>query len=150
MTQKSNTSKDWLELGLYVLGALPVVGKVTAPAKLAKLAKRYAASNPHLYNTVLKYIEKGNKIVDTPQELIPGVKQLTAEVQKGTSNITNEIFRPFYDSGLSYPNKIVSAYGVNSAVNLTNAGNNTADLYQIWNSGRDAFPEVYNFTGQLK
>lgn len=134
---KSNKSEDWLNAGITAIGALPLIGKVTAPTKLAKIAERFAKTNPKLYNKIYKYLEKGNEVIDTPQELIPAAKKLAKKTQDATSElITNKIMAPIANSNISNSAKLAAAYGTNWGVNVVNGLNNLTDVYQIWEAGK--------------
>lgn len=102
---------------LNVVGALPVIGKVTTGIKLGKATKATQA----LTNTTKNI----NKVIDTVPELVPGVKQVAEKVQDLTSEyVVNPIFKKFvmkYD-----PNNMQDK--VNTFINIINGGNATGDI----------------------
>lgn len=133
-------AKDVGVITWSILGALPMIGKVTAPAKLAKMSKRLADKSPKLLNKVSKYIEKGNKIVDTLPELNPITKSLTSNVQDLTSKyLTNPIMLngAFFSQSTSNKGYLKWAYGTNVGVNVINFTNNLSDLTGIFNATKE-------------
>ena len=70
---------SWDNLGTFLLNgvsALPLMGKVTAPYKAAKMAKLLARVGDA--NAVVKTAEKAgdiNRMIDTVPEMLPVVKQ---------------------------------------------------------------------------
>lgn len=122
-------------IGWQIIGALPMVGKVTAPAKIGKLAERVMTNSPKLANAVAKYINKGNKVLDTVPELFPGVKKLGAMTQDFTSKY---FINPLFNQSLYMSNGPVSklgavrrAYGLNFMANSLNMLNSLQDLQDL-------------------
>ena len=109
--------KTFSNAALNVIGALPVIGKVTTGIKLGKATKATQA----LTNTT----KNVNKVIDTVPELIPGVKQIAEQVQDLTSEyVVNPLFKKFvtkYD-----PNNMQDK--VNTFINVVNGGNTTGDI----------------------
>lgn len=109
--------KTFSNAALNVVGALPVIGKVTTGIKLGKATKATQA-----LTTTTKNV---NKVIDTVPELIPGVKQVAEQVQDLTSEyVVNPIFKKFvtkYD-----PNNMQDK--VNTFINVVNGGNTTGDI----------------------
>ena len=109
--------KTFSNAALNVVGALPVIGKVTTGIKLGKTTK----ATQTLTNTT----KNVNKVIDTVPELIPGVKQVAEKVQDLTSEyVVNPIFKKFvtkYDLN-NMQDK------VNTFINVVNGGNTTGDI----------------------
>lgn len=126
-------SPSWAKLGdvgLNTLSALPLIGKVTAPFKAAKMAKLLTRIEDA--NALVKGVEKANRLnraIDTVPELLPVVRRGAEKVQDVTSSlITNPMFN--YISNQNKFDLVRNYRNVNAAVDAINVGNNTADLTQ--------------------
>lgn len=131
--KKFLNSPSWSNLkdvGINTLSALPLIGKVTAPFKAAKMAKLLAHIEDA--NALVKGVENANrlnKVIDTVSELLPVVRRGAEKVQDVTSAlVTNPIFdymtnRNKFDLVRNYRN-------MNAAVDAVNISNNTADVAQ--------------------
>lgn len=126
-------SPSWAKLGdvgLNTLSALPLIGKVTAPFKAAKMAKLLTRIEDA--NALVKGVEKANRLnraIDTFPELLPVVRRGAEKVQDVTSSlITNPMFN--YMSNQNKFDLVRNYRNVNAAVDAVNIGNNTADLTQ--------------------
>lgn len=126
-------SPSWAKLGdvgLNTLSALPLIGKVTAPFKAAKMAKLLTRIEDA--NALVKGVEKANRlnrVIDTVPELLPVVRRGAEKVQDVTSSlITNPMFN--YISNQNKFDLIRNYRNINAAVDAVNVGNNTADLTQ--------------------
>lgn len=131
--KKFLNSPSWSNLkdvGINTLSALPLIGKVTAPFKAAKMAKLLARIEDA--NALVKGVENANrlnKVIDTVPELLPVVRRGAKKVQDVTSAlVTNPIFdymtnRNKFDLVRNYRN-------MNAAVDAVNISNNTADVAQ--------------------
>ena len=126
-------SPSWAKLGdvgLNTLSALPLIGKVTAPFKAAKMAKLLTRIEDA--NALVKGVEKANRLnraIDTVPELLPVVRRGAEKVQDVTSSlITNPMFN--YISNQNKFDLVRNYRNVNAAVDAVNVGNNTADLTQ--------------------
>lgn len=116
-------------LGLEVVGALPLIGKVTAPfkaAKTAKLLKRVGEAST-LGHTIEK-AARVNKAIDTVPELIPGVRKIAEKVQDAT---TKYVVDPIFLK-MARQNKLDRATDyrrANHLIDLLNTSNTGADFY---------------------
>ena len=126
-------SPSWAKLGdvgLNTLSALPLIGKVTAPFKAAKMAKLLTRIEDA--NALVKGVEKANRLnraIDTVPELLPVVRRGAEKVQDVTSSlITNPMFN--YISNQNKFDLVRNYRNVNAAVDAVNVSNNTADLTQ--------------------
>lgn len=126
-------SPSWAKLGdvgLNTLSALPLIGKVTAPFKAAKMAKLLTRIEDA--NALVKGVEKANRLnraIDTVPELLPVVRRGAEKVQDVTSSlITNPMFN--YISNQNKFDLVRNYRNVNAAVDAVNISNNTADLTQ--------------------
>lgn len=126
-------SPSWSKLGdvgLNTLSALPLIGKVTAPFKAAKMTKLLTRIEDA--NALVKGVEKANRLnraIDTVPELLPVVRRGAEKVQDVTSSlITNPIFN--YMSNQNKFDLVRNYRNINAAVDAVNIGNNTADLTQ--------------------
>ena len=126
--------KNFGDLGLNFVSALPLIGKVSAPFKIAKTAK--LLSKARGLNTAQKSIKTAsnvNKKIDTFSELIPGVRPIAEKVQDVTTNLISD---PLFNK-LASKNKYsrVKDYrNSNIMIDLLNTVNTGADFYQ---GGRD-------------
>jgi len=110
-------------LGWQTLGALPMMGKVTAAEKIAKGAAKIAEAEKGL-----KAVSNLNKKIDTIGELIPGVKKLTGKVQDIT---TKYVAQPLYDAGKNSAGKLVKSerlHKYNKSADILNWTNTTQDF----------------------
>lgn len=139
------TSKEALSMAICFVSALPMIGKVTLPFKSVKMAEKILKTNSKLFNKVNRYIEQGNKIIDTLPELA-GIHLPTATIQDITSKFfVNPQFNLFSKGIHSLKNQTRLAYGLNTMVNATNTLNNGFDIYQAIQSFKNI-----NFESLLK
>lgn len=117
--------------GLNVIGALPLIGKVTTPFKAAKAAKLMSRIGDA--SAIVKTADKvgdANKIIDTLPELIPITRNAAAKTQDITTSLISDplfqLIRP--DNKLDVMRAFRAA---NAAVDVTNAANNSADIVGI-------------------
>lgn len=119
-------------LALEILGALPMIGKVTKPVRAAIRAANATSRSS-------KGLNKANKVVDTVGELIPVVNK----VAKGTQDITSTLItNPIARYALrNYPLNTMSEIrkaplwkikAINTGADVVNFGNNYADLTQYF------------------
>lgn len=115
--------------GLNLVGALPLIGKIAAPFKAAKMAKLIdkVGDATELVKTADR-IEDVNKKIDTLQELIP----ITRKAAKKTQDVTTSLISdPLYQLVRRGKNKSEAAKAYrrgNAVVNYVNGANNTADI----------------------
>ena len=131
--KKFLNSPSWSNLkdvGINTLSALPLIGKVTAPFKAAKMAKLLARIEDA--NALVKGVEHANrlnKVIDTVPELLPVVRRGAEKVQDVTSALmTNPIFN--YISNQNKFDLVRNYRNMNAAVDAVNISNNTADVTQ--------------------
>ena len=115
-------------LAFETVGALPLVGKVTAPFKAAKVAKIASKIDDlHTLGKIADSATKVNKAIDTLPELIP----LTRKAAEHTQDITTKyIVDPLFDMWAS-KNKYARVRDfkiANALVPIINGANNTADV----------------------
>lgn len=131
--KKFLNSPSWSNLkdvGINTLSALPLIGKVTAPFKAAKMAKLLARIEDA--NALVKGVEHANrlnKVIDTVPELLPVVRRGAEKVQDVTSALmTNPIFN--YISNQNKFDLVRNYRNMNAAVDAVNISNNTVDVTQ--------------------
>lgn len=115
---------------LNFVSALPLIGKVTAPFKAAKMAKMLARIEDA--NALVKGIEQSariNKVIDTVPEMIPVVRRAAEKTQDVTSAlITDPLFNTW--SSANKFDKVRQYRNANAAVDAINVSNNSADIGQ--------------------
>ena len=126
-------SPSWSKLGdvgLNTLSALPLMGKITAPYKAAKMAKLLARIEDA--NALVKGVEKANRLnraIATVPELLPVVRRGAEKIQDVTSSlITNPMFN--YISNQNKFDLVRNYRNINAAVDAVNISNNAVDLTQ--------------------
>lgn len=124
--------------GLNVIGALPLIGKVSAPFKAAKTAKLMSRIGDA--SAIIKAAGKvgdANKVIDTLPELIPITRNAAAKTQDITTSLISDplfqMIRP--DNKLDVMRAFRAA---NAAVDVTNAANNSADIVGIVQDIKDS------------
>ena len=109
------------ELGLQTLGALPLIGKLTLPIKLAKGVSKLEKASKAASNV--------NKAIDTLPELLPLTRKFASKIQDITSVApkllysgvkSNNIYRDY--------NKIK---GINLGSDVFNTSGSVADLSEL-------------------
>lgn len=112
------------------MGALPLIGKFAAPAKVAKAAKR-----------TKKIIEGAeiarriNRAIDTVPELVPGVRRIAEKTQDVTSRALTPVVRRYAPA---------NKYSQSGYYNRVNTG---VDIYNIGNSFMDTV-DLINYLGK--
>ena len=115
-------------LAFETVGALPLIGKVTAPfkaAKTAKIASRVA--DLHKLGKIADGATNVNKVIDTLPELIP----LTRKWAEATQDFTTKyIVDPIFDVWASKNkySRVLDFKRANAFVPIVNAANNVADV----------------------
>lgn len=119
------------DFGINLIGALPLIGKVTAPFKAAKMAKMLTRVGD--VNTLVKSIDKANevnKIIDTVPEILPITRKAVERVQDLTTKIISDPLFDYY-SAINKVDKVKDYVKANAAVNAVNIANNTSDVEGI-------------------
>lgn len=111
-----------------------MIGKVTAPVKLAKMASKVFSRNKKIATSVLKFLNKGNEVIDTLPEYIPFMRGASANVQDFTSKGVNALMS--YAPWIAKNNKdyVNIAYGLNRTADVLNILNTSSDFSQIFNN----------------
>jgi hypothetical protein len=109
-------------LGLNIFGALPMIGKLATPAKLAKVAAKTTSKATGISKGV-------NSVIDTAPELIPFLRKPTESVQNFTSKYITSPLSNIKSGGRSY--KVDQINNVNNKVDRVNLANNLSDLYSV-------------------
>ena len=133
------TNEEILAVTWSIIGALPMVGKVTAPVKLAKTAERVLATSPKLTNKILRCIEKGNSVIDSNKLAKIANQPMLDLTSEGMNNILTKapMVGITSDKGL-----VKTVYGLNSGAILLNTSNTVSDASQIFSS----LINLYNVT----
>ena len=137
---------SWGELGLNILGALPMVGKSKVLFKLnkARNATKTVKNTQKVLNTVEKVAEKTNKIVNAPinklKPLATSTKVIPKVIGKGAQK-TEEVAKVLGKS-LSPKNQTISA----KQITKTDVKNVVVDLLDIGNVAADAKAVVKSVT----
>lgn len=128
------SGEEALSITWSVLGALPMIGKVTAPVKLAKMASKVFSRNKKIATSVLKFLNNGNEVIDTLPEYIPFMRGASANVQDFTSKGVNALMS--YAPWIAKNNKdyVNIAYGLNRTADVLNILNTSSDFSQIFNN----------------
>lgn len=139
------TLEDIGDIGLAVLSALPMIGKVTVPAKIAKMAKRVNKTSSKILPKINKYLTHFNKPIDTFPELFKPTKGVTAKIQNVVSNkFTNPLLETImmHNPGTRNRDWIKGAYLTNTGVNILNTGNTVSDMYQVYSDDFKIAPYI--------
>jgi hypothetical protein len=106
-------------VGVNVVGALPMIGKFAMPAKLAMAARRAKSTSTGLSKGI-------NAAVDTLPELLPPVRKLTERTQDFTSKyVTTPIVNKTLTGGKQH--QASQVLRANNNVNRVNLANTLAD-----------------------
>lgn len=129
---------SWAELGINVLGALPMVGKAKVAFRLAKAGKgnKTVKATQKVLKTVEKVAQKSNKIVNAPinklkplansTKVVPKVIGKTAEK---TEQLAKAMGKPLTPKGQTVTSKQITKSDVkNVAVDLLDISNVAADV----------------------
>ena len=120
--------RNFGRLTFETVGALPLVGKVTAPFKAAKVAKIASKIDDlHTLGKIADSATNVNKAIDTLPELIP----LTRKAAERTQDITTKyIVDPLFDMWASKNkyDRVRDFKIANALVPIINGANNTADI----------------------
>lgn len=128
------TLEDVGSIGLALLSALPMIGKVTAPIKIAKMAERVNKTSSKILPKINKYLTHFNKPIDTFPELFKPTRGVTAKIQ---DKVSDKVVNPFFENimmsnpGIRNRDWVKGAFLTNSAVNGLNTGNTLMDMYQV-------------------
>lgn len=118
------------DLGLNFVSSLPMIGKVTAPFKVAKTTKLLSKlSNLNTAKKSMEAAAKVNKKIDTFSELIPGVRSLAEKTQDITTKLISD---PLFNK-LASKNKtarVKNYRDFNLWIDLLNTTNTSTDFYQ--------------------
>lgn len=118
------------DVGLNVISALPLIGKVTAPFKAAKMAKMLDRVGDA--TALMKGVEKAervNKIIDTVPELIPVVRQVAEKTQDVTTKLFSDPMFNWWAS-VNKVDRVNDFRKANTAIDVLNISNNATDLGQ--------------------
>lgn len=130
------------DMGINIFSALPIVGKVTAPAKIAKIVgKAKALEKARRLGQKASNI---NKKIDTLPELFWPTRKLTERVQDFTSKYVSQ---PIFEKYMS-KNKIERAKQLTNAnilIDMGNSANSVSDIYQTIDEGLN-LPFANNYT----
>ena len=119
------------ELGLQTLGALPLIGKLTLPIKLAKGVSKLEKASKAASNV--------NKAIDTLPELLPLTRKFASKIQDITSVApkllysgvkSNNIYRDY--------NKIK---GINLGSDVINTSGSIVDLSELLKLNNNTFQQ---------
>lgn len=115
-------------LAFETIGALPLIGRVTAPFKAAKTAKlANKVGDAYKLSKLANNAESVNKVIDTLPELIP----LTRKAAEATQNFTTKyVVDPLFNLWASKNkySRVAEWKVLNDAIKIINAANNTADV----------------------
>jgi hypothetical protein len=126
-------------LGVNLFGALPMIGKLATPAKIAKIAAKTTSKATGISKGV-------NSVIDTAPELIPFLRKPTESVQNFTSKYITSPLTNINPGGRSY--KVDQINNVNNKVDRVNLANNLSDLYSVGES-IPRKSEQYNMGGSI-
>lgn len=132
---------SWSNLGNLAwetIGALPMLGKISAPYKAAKTAKLLAKiGEASKAGKAAEKVESINKAIDTVPELIPGVRKLAEKTQDLT---TKYVIDPIFlkHASKNKTERVKDFRRANHAILLLNGSNSASDLWSggtsIWNN----------------
>lgn len=145
---------SWGELGLSILGALPMVGKAKVAFRLAKTgnASKTVKATQKVLNTVEKVATKSNKVVNAPinklkplansTKVVPKIIGKTAEK---TENLAKVIGKPLTPKGQIVGSKTITKSDVkNAAVDLLDITNVASDVNSTVTATSKKIKEVEN------
>lgn len=142
---------SWGELGLNVLGALPMVGKSKVLFKLNKAsnATKTVKNTKKVLKTVEKVAEKANKIVNAPinklKPLATSTKVIPKVIGKGaqkTEAVAKTLGKPLSPKNqVSSTKQITKTDAKNVVVDLLDIGNVAADVKAVTKSTTEVAPK---------
>ena len=109
------------ELGLQTLGALPLIGKIATPIKLAKGVSKL--------EKVSKAASNVNKAVDTLPEILPITRKFSEKIQDVTSNLSKSVYNAAKSS--NYNKNFETAKQINFGADVINTSGSTVDLSEL-------------------
>jgi len=124
---------------LEPIGALPLVGKLALPAKLAKIGKKVKTVSKA--NKNIQAASSINRKIDTLPEIIPGYRKIAEKVQDITSDaILNPLF-DYYKIGNKHKDfKLIRDINLGADVlNISNTLVDTKGLIQSLIPKEDGF-----------
>lgn len=126
-------------LAFEAIGALPLLGKVTAPFKAAKTAKLLSrAGKASKAGKAAEKVQSVNKAIDTFPELIPGVRKLAEKTQDFTTKyVVDPIF--LKHARKNKMERVKDYRRTNHGIFLINGSNTVADL---WGNGTNIWGNV--------
>ena len=120
------TLENGADFLINLVGALPLIGKFAAPAKIAKAAKRTKKIIEGAETT-----RRLNRVIDTVPELVPGIRKVAEKTQDATSRVLAPVVKKYAPknkySQIGYYN------GVNTGVDIYNIGNSFMDTMDLIN-----------------
>lgn len=147
---------SWSNLGNLAwetIGALPMLGKVSAPYKAAKTAKLLAKiGEASKAGKAAEKVESINKAIDTVPELIPGVRKLAEKTQDLT---TKYVIDPIFlkHTSKNKTERVKDFRRANHAIFLLNGSNSASDLWSggtsIWNNASEQL-NIAKIFGQFR
>lgn len=120
------TLENGADFLLNVVGALPLIGKFAAPAKVAKASKRT--------KKIIEGAEAArriNRAIDTVPELVPGVRRIAEKTQDVTSRVLTPVVKKY--SPMNKYSQIGYYNRVNTGVDIYNIGNSFMDTMDLIN-----------------
>lgn len=120
------TLENGADFLLNVVGALPLIGKFAAPAKVAKASKRIKKT--------IEGAEAARRIniaIDTVPELVPGVRRIAEKTQDVTSRVLTPVVKKY--SPMNKYSQIGYYNRVNTGVDIYNIGNSFMDTMDLIN-----------------
>lgn len=120
------TLENGTDFLINLVGALPLIGKFAAPAKIAKAAKRTKKIIEGAETT-----RRINRVIDTVPELVPGIRKVSEKTQDATSRVLAPVVRKYAPK-----NKYSQAgyyNGINTGVDIYNIGNSFIDTMDLIN-----------------
>ena len=109
------------ELGLQTLGALPLIGKLTLPIKLAKGVSKL--------EKVSKAASNVNRAVDTLPEILPITRKFSEKIQDVTSNLSKSVYNAAKSS--NYNKNFETAKQINFGADVINTSGSAVDLSEL-------------------
>ena len=108
-------------LGLQTLGALPLIGKIALPIKLAKGVSKL--------EKVSKAASNVNKAIDTLPEILPITRKLSEKIQDVTSNLSQSVYNAAKSN--NYYKNFETAKQINFGADVINTSGSAVDLSEL-------------------
>ena len=119
------------ELSLQTLGALPLIGKLAIPIKLAKGVSKLEKASKAASNV--------NKAIDTLPELLPITRNFSKKVQDMTSNLSKSVYNMTKTN--NYNKNFETVKRINLGADVFNTSGSVVDLSELLKLNNNTFQQ---------